>query len=245
MVAKEITSLQHKLVKNIIKLRTKREFREEKGYVFVAGKKMVHELAEDFFPQILFFTDKEPKEKAKEKVKVFDTVMKKMTGLPSPENLAAVFHLPSPRSLDVKSHVLVLDEIHDPGNLGTLFRTALGLKWDGIILTPHTVDPFNEKAVRASRGAVFHLPFCTMPKKSILPFAKENGLKPFIADIDGEGAPKTAPPKALLILSSESQGADFTFQKNCSKISLSMTPKVESYNVAASGSILLYLLRNR
>eukprot|EP00466_Bigelowiella_natans_P019351 jgi/Bigna1/128003/aug1.5_g2711 len=57
--------------------------------------------------------------------------------------------------------LIILDGIQDPGNLGTLLRTALGLGWDGAFLLKNTCDPFNQKAIRAARGACFRLPLYT------------------------------------------------------------------------------------
>jgi len=241
MLPKEITSAQHKLVKTLVRLRDNRAFRQEKKLILVVQEKMVRELSQTLPIEILIFTDKNPSLSSKDLIKTTPQILKKITGLPSNESIAACFSLPKEQDLTKTDSLLILDEIRDPGNVGTLFRSALALGRKGIILTPNTVDPFNDKALRASKGAVFHLPFQHLEKKEIL---KLPSL--LIADLEGEDADgMTFTSPSSLILSNESRGADSVFCKSCPKVKINMNSQVESLNVATSGSILLYLMRPR
>ncbi len=236
MVTKKITSLQHPLIKHFVQLRLERTYREETQQVLVSGKSMVQELP----LEILMSTEPVLGTQAKEKYLVSEAILKKITGLNQPDGFAGVVALPPPQELRQKKFLLILDQIADPGNLGTLLRTALALKWDGVILTPGTVDLFNDKALRAAKGATFHLPYARLSIEEIA----EMKTHFFIADLEGKVLQNTSfmPPLAL-ILSNESRGPRSWFEKIAHKITIPMAKDVESLNVATSGAILLYAMR--
>ncbi len=151
-------SLQHPLVKKCVGLRTDKAVRDHSKTILLIGEKMVRELSQRIQLHTLITT--EPSEiRAQEHYVVTDSILKKITGLPAPDGFVAIAPFPQPQSLENKKRLLILDRISDPGNLGTLLRTALALNWDGVIFTPGTVDPFNDKALRASKGALFSLPY--------------------------------------------------------------------------------------
>jgi TrmH family RNA methyltransferase len=242
MLAKTITSLQHPLVKYFVELRKEKSIREEKKEVLLAGEKLVRELSEKEPLSVLMTLDEAPEIRAKDRYLVSEEILKKVTGLEKPDGFAASFPMPPEQNLENKKALLILDRLSDPGNLGTLFRTALALGWEGIWLTPGTVDPFNDKALRAARGATFWLPFAWKTPEEIAAWSKFHGACLYTADLEGESIDEISPPKgpAALILSSESHG---TGQWPSRKITIPMGPHVESLNVAASGAILLYALR--
>lgn len=236
MVAKKITSLQHPLVKRWNRLRLEKSYREETQRVLIAGKKMASEL-----PVEVLISLEESNIRAKENYIVTEEILAKITGLKSSDGFAAEVLLPKEQDVSKKKFLLILDQISDPGNLGTLIRTALALNWDAIVLTPGTVDPFNDKALRASKGAVFHLPFARLDVKEIVKWKRNF----FTADVEGTPLEKAKiePPLAL-ILSSEGSGPGSWSEKLASKITIPMHKDVESLNVAASGAILLYAMRH-
>jgi TrmH family RNA methyltransferase len=166
--------------------------------------------------------------------------LKKITGLNQPDGYAAELALPPLQKMEGKKFLLVLDEIADPGNLGTLLRTALALGWEGVIVTPGTVDLFNDKALRAGKGAQFHLPLARLNAEEIA--AME--LNFYTADLEGKSLDhaKFKSPLAL-ILSSEGHGSKDWSNQIAQKITIPMSRVVESLNVAASGAILLYAMR--
>lgn len=244
MLTKHIQSLQHKLVKEAVQIRKNRRARREKNQALVVGEKMVKEISKHFLPKALFSLEPQTL-KAENSYTVSKEVLKKITGVPAPDKMAALFPLPN-HSLGKKDHLLILDEIEDPGNLGTLFRTSLGLKWDGIFLTPKTTDPFSEKALRASKGSVFFQPYAYMEKDALKNLLEKSSYEVFLADIHGKDPEKLVKKKkTALILSAESKGVSEEFIPISQKISLPMDSSIESYNVASAGSILLYLLRER
>lgn len=235
MLTKKIDSLQHPLVKRWVKLRTERSYREETQAVLVVGKKIVREIP----VKILISTTPGPGVH----YLVTDEILKKITGLNQPDGYAAEVEIPKPQMLFGLKYLLILDRIADPGNLGTLLRTALALNWEGVIVTPDTVDLFNDKALRAAKGATFRLPYTCLTHEEIAEFIRKNGIHAFTADTDGKPFEQTSfkPPLAL-ILSNESTGPAHDIGQ---KITIPMSGSMESLNVAAAGAILLYAMRSR
>lgn len=236
MVAKKITSLQHPNVLYWVSLRENARLRKEKKSILIAGKALVKEA-----PIEILITSKElPSIKAQERYIVTEEILKKITGLKNPDGFAAIAKCPEPQDLSKKKFLVILDKISDPGNLGTLLRTALALGWEGVIVTPTTVDLFNDKVLRAAKGAHFHLPYARLSIDAI----KKLKIELFTADIKGKELDRVSfkGPRAL-ILSNETHGPDPKFSASLQKITIPMSPMVESLNVAASGAILLYAMR--
>jgi TrmH family RNA methyltransferase len=243
MVAKEILSVQHPLIKRMVSLRLEKKSREKEGAVLLSGKKMISDLSRIVSFELLFYLDEPLPFPAKESIRVSPSVLKKITGLEEPDGWAAVAPLPPPRSLEKKNSILILDRLSDPGNLGTLWRTAFGLGWEGIWLTPGTVDPFNDKALRAARGTTFQLPYDWVEPEKILTWGKERHAHIYVADLEGPSPDqiKKNPPLALVLSTEGSGRARWT--NSLPPITIPMEKSLESLNVACAGSILLYTLR--
>ena len=247
MQAKEITSLQHPIVKHLVQLRTDRAHRLESGTALISGNKLIEELA-SYAPLKTLIIEKnytpEVEIPAKEIFIVTAEMMKKISGLQSPEPLAAEILLPPPANLKGKQFLLGLDGINDPGNLGTLLRTALALGWEGVFITKGSVDPFNEKALRAAKGATFHLPLCYGDLKELNQLIESNNMHVYLADMRGEPIEKmTIKSPILLLLGSESHGIQSSLKKQFQSVSIPMNKKMESLNVAIAGAILMYQLK--
>lgn len=239
MQPKEIMSAQHPFVKEWVELRLDKKAREQAGSLLLVGEKMVRELSSRIKLSALITLERSNLP-AETHYIVTEAILQKITGLKNPDGWAAVAPLPPPSPFRKQERILILDQIQDPGNLGTLLRTALALDWDGVIFTPGTVDPFNDKALRASKGALFHLPYQSQTIEEI----KQTIEAPIlIADLDGENLAdcKIAPPLAL-VLSHEGTGPSPELEKKGKKIQIPMQNGVDSLNVAASGAIFLYTL---
>lgn len=241
MVTKNLISLQHPFVKYLVSLRQDKALRKTERKVLVSGKNLVSDLlASGIACQALFLTDKafpypDP-------YHVSEEVMRKITGLPHPDGVAALICLPSWQELRSCSSLLVLDGISDPGNLGTLLRTALALGWEGVFFLEGGCDPFNDKALRAAKGATFHL---RLQEGSWEDFLELSSLfTVYIADKKGEPLPpKTLQPPYALILSHEAKGARKEAKQLFHPLTIPMRPTMESLNVASAGAILLYMLQ--
>lgn len=239
MVSKEISSVQHPIIKEWVSLRLERSARQESGSVLLLGEKMVREMAGRVEFKAVISTVAAPEIRAKERYLVTDSVMQKISGMGSTDGFAAIAPLPKTADVIGCRRLLILDRLADPGNLGTLLRSALALNWDGVIFTPGTVDPFNDKALRASKGALFFLRYAYKTAEEVA----ELPHTPYLADLDGTPLKKVKPEGAVaLILSNEGAGAAPWAEKWARKIAIPMHNGVESLNVASSGAILLYEL---
>ena len=241
MLPKLITSLQHPLIKHLIKLRQSSTYRQEAQSLFIVGKKMILErkflkslfIAEDQPPPPCLFFD--------QLYTIPKSFFKKISGVNSPEPFAAEVTLPLPSSLVNKQKILALDGVQDPGNVGTLIRTALALGFDGLFLVKGSADLFNEKVLRAAKNAAFNIPYQIGSQSSLWELIQTGGFFPYAGDLKGRDPSKMSFSKPLvLILSHEGQGLSKQTKEKATLLSIDMVNEVESLNVAISGGILMY-----
>jgi RNA methyltransferase, TrmH family len=247
MITREITSLQHSIIKHLVKIRTSREYRHLEKSALITGIKAVKEIA-SLFPLRTLLIGKGatiPKEiKAEKTFFVTESILKKVTGLENPEPLAAEVPIPLQAELNHKNFLLVLDGVSDPGNLGTLLRTALALGWDGAFITSDSTDPFNEKALRAAKGATFRLPLRIGSWQELSTLIQKNKMHVYVADVKGERlVTKKIHTPIVLVLGNESHGATLTAKENYTSITIPMNENAESLNVAIAGAILMYTIK--
>ncbi len=240
MLTKEINSLQHPIVKTFVKLRTSRKFRYAQKRVVIAGIKQVVEAPH--IETLLVKKGEPPVSLAKEVFVVTDAILKKITGLETPEPMAAIVPMPDWSPLTGKNAILALDGISDPGNLGTLLRSALALGWGGAFLTETCVDPFNDKALRSAKGATFNLPLKIGDINELTALIRNENFTPLVADMGGAPLSEVSNiSKPLLILGNEAKGVSEELKERYQKISVPIQG-IESLNVSAAGSILMYNL---
>lgn len=245
MDSKEIFSSQHPLVKHLVKLRENRQYRYSSGRVLISGFKLIQELSEQFaLRTLLIEKGSNLRIKAKECFEIPAHLFKKITGLENPEPIAAEIDMPFSSDLLGTSFLLILDGVSDPGNLGTLLRTAKALGWDGAFLTAGSADPYNEKAIRAAKGATFTLPWRQGSFEELAEIVQKNNMTLFAADAAGEDfadCPTTIP--LALALGNEGHGLDPQLKNRATLIAIPMRGQMESLNVATAGAIMMYQLR--
>lgn len=138
---------------------------------------------------------------------------------------------------------LVVDSLQDPGNVGTLIRTAKACGFESVFLVD-SVSVTNSKLIRSSVGAVFNIKVFSMKKEEFLKFAKENNLKLLCCDMDGENIFhfKIGFPVGVVV-GNEGQGVSEAMEKICyQKVKIPMSEGIESLNAGVSGSIIMYQL---
>ena len=142
-------------------------------------------------------------------------------------------------------NIIVLANISDPGNLGTIFRTSAWYGIKSVLLTSKTVDPFNFKSMRAAMGAHFYFDYIIRDNNiAILEFLNKENFCTFCADLDGEDISivKTN-QKWAIILGSEAHGISKDF-KDFNKITIKKSGKIESLNVSVACGIILEQISN-
>jgi len=167
-------------------------------------------------------------------------LLQKVSETETPQGILAVLEftdLPIPDSLNF---ILIPDQIRDPGNLGTLFRTAAAAGVQAVLLPPETADAFAPKVVRAGMGAHFRLPIHSMTWDEIE--AQTQGLQIFLADMDGTACWTLDLRQPLaLIVGNEAEGASAEGRKLATrKICIPMAGSVESLNAGVAGSVLMF-----
>lgn len=225
-------------IKLLQQLVRSKKAREEEGLLVIEGDKVVQELyrAGDL---VTLITDDPAYEGKKNCQVVKPEVIERISTTRSPQHCLGIARMPQPSDLKGKRWVLVLDKLQDPGNVGTLIRCAYALGWDGVFLVEPVCDLFNDKALRAARGASLKFPYRTGSIEEMVVMAKENGSDIILADVEGE-EPRKAETPVWLVLGSEGQGVTKIPFK---RISIPLKKGFESLNVATAGSILLYALK--
>lgn len=180
-----------------------------------------------------------------------DYELERLCDTESPQGVLAVARKSARRLSDLEpahdATLLILDHLADPGNLGTLVRTAAGLGLSWVVALPGTVDPWNPKAVRASAGALFRIPVSQERWPATLVWLRQHDFAILCADPDGaplrRGDPR--PARVALVLGNEPRGLSAAVVSACDRrVAVDLPGRVESLNVAIAGAILLDRLRN-
>lgn len=246
---KRITSGNHPLVKHLVKLRQNRDYRYEHRSLVIEGIKPIEELGRHVrFKLIATYNEAMIPlgTEADEILIVNDVVMKKISGMQSPEGLVVEIAMPEPASLKGFNYLLALDGVSDPGNIGSILRSALALGWEGVFILNDSCDPFNDKALRSARGATFHLPLAWGSLDQLKDLIKLNDLQPVVADIDGKELKELeGSHPILLVMGNEAHGPSKEIKSFCEAVTIAMPGSMESLNVAVAAGILMYTLRRR
>ncbi|XP_020240259.1 uncharacterized protein LOC109819083 isoform X2 [Cajanus cajan] len=279
---KLITSASNPFVKHCLKLRNCSSYRRSHASALVVGATPIREICRfreslqdgSVLMDCLVLPDKAEIPDGLDKctasiVRVSSVVMKKLSGLQTTDSLDAIALMKIPASFfnvdsDQKNwqkwfptahRILVLDGIQDPGNLGTLLRSALAFRWDGVFLLPGCCDPFNEKALRASRGASFQLPVVSGNWSNLESLKEEFQMKMLAGHPEHEGLVKPvcllspsfcdsiSDTPLCLVLGSEGSGLSENSLQECELVSIAMAGEYESLNVSVAGGIFLYMLQ--
>jgi TrmH family RNA methyltransferase len=143
------------------------------------------------------------------------------------------------------SVVLVLDAVQDPGNVGTMLRSALALGAAGLVALKGTAELTNPKVLRGSMGALFRLPSVATTAEEFLSWRAERGLELWIAAADGEPVRRSnggsRRPGIALVVGNEGAGVSPPLEAAASRrVAIPLAPGVESLNVGVAAGILLY-----
>jgi len=167
----------------------------------------------------------------------------------SPQGVLAIAKIPEYSLSDLaargKLRILVLDAVQDPGNVGTIVRTAAALSIDATVALPGTVDLWNAKVVRAAMGGSFRTPVLHCSADELFDSLDTHGIELWGAEMDGVSVDSLdAPEKLALAVGNEGAGLSSNVRAKASRlVSLPISSAVESLNVSVATGILLYQLR--
>ncbi len=242
---KEITSRNNPLVKDIVALHQAKQ--RKKAHQFIAeGIRTCSTLVNAGYQPITVFVvetlfDQAKKFIAEEKIiLVSATVMKKISTATTPSGLLALFPIPPAPSLAQLTPGIVLVQINNPGNMGTLIRSAAAMNKTAVVVI-EGVDPWHPKVIQASAGTIGLITIFQLSWQELI---QNKGSLQLCALVVSHGRQPSEVnlSNALLVIGSEATGIPQDWLDNCDeKLTLSMPGKIESLNASVSGSIALYL----
>ena len=260
-----IESLQNEQVKYVVSLQ-RHKAREEAQLFVVEGWRFVEEAVLRNAPikKVFVCPEREPlkwqilqkslDERGIPFEEVDKRVLRKMSATEEPQGILAVVRQTTytwaDLQLDQNSVLLIIDGIQDPGNLGTILRTALASGVRYVCMTPGTVDLYNPKVLRSTMGAIFSLVLLPgLRSEDILGFCRDRGLSVLMGDIQGTSVYHTnlADGPLALVVGNEGNGPSPSFRSaDVQYVTIPMAQDVESLNVAIATGILLYeIVRQR
>ena len=228
---KLITSIQHK------------KYRQEHQLFIAEGVKVIQELLQsNFVLEHLFVTEAIFEQvNSAQKTAIKEPDMKRISALSSPSSCLALFKIPAPSKINEKGLIVALDDIRDPGNLGTIIRLC---DWFGVtqlVCSPETVDVYNPKVIQATMGSITRVNISYVDLKA---FFSKTTLPVYGTFMDGKNVYKEDLPKeCILLLGNEANGISSELEKAAkNKIAIprfGTMQQTESLNVATATAILL------
>ncbi|MBI3162179.1 MAG: RNA methyltransferase [Chloroflexi bacterium] len=256
-----ITSNQNPKIKLARSLFGRAKERHEAGAFVAEGVRLVEEAAGAKWPFRFVLFDETLSERGRLLVEglksrrvdveeVSESVMKSLSDTETPQGILAVLELaqlPILRQAQdgVPNHpdfLLIPDQIRDPGNLGTLLRSAIAAGVQAVLIPPETTDAFAPKVVRSGMGTHFRLPIISMNWEEIERFCESASQRIYLADMGGQPCWETDLRQSLaLIVGGEAEGASESAKGlTDQRISIPMSGKMESLNAGVAGSVLMF-----
>ena len=181
-----------------------------------------------------------------ETVFVSDGVMDAIASAKTPQNLCAVVQTPDtacPKAFP-EGMIVVLDRLQDPGNVGTIIRTADALGACGVLLSPDCADPFSPKALRAAMGSTYHLPVWIGALPDALDRLKAQDFVCVCGHLKGSETLPLIGRRTALVIGNEGQGVSEETAAKCTLYRMPMRGRAESLNAAVFAALLMQTVRN-
>ena len=252
-----ISSISNQQVKEITKLQKQPKYRKASSLFIAEGFKMLKEAAENgclVKTYISEFVLEKKHENLEWLCKEFpyetvsDQVFRQLSGTVTTQGILGIVKQPSYSITDIlddKKHIwLLLDDIRDPGNLGTIMRTAEGAGMSAVIMGKGTADLFNPKTVRSTMGAIFRMPFVYVDDiTEIIKQIKDNGYSVYGTAMKGSITYDMADytKGAGIVIGNEANGIqDSVLECITGSINIPMDGKLESLNAAVAAAVVMY-----
>lgn len=243
-----ITSLQNERVKGWRKLHNRKE-RWSSGLFFIEGYHLVEAACQSDFEIIEIIIQENnsiPDYCSSHSItRVTKRVFKHITETETPQGIAAVVKIKQ-KKYERKDQVLLIDGIQDPGNLGTIIRTADAAGFSLIVLGDGTVDMYNDKVLRATQGSIFHVPIIQANLNEKISILKNDGFTVWATGLNdainyNDVSPKE---KMALILGNEGAGVQSELMALADEVvNIPIYGSAESLNVSIAAGILMYYIK--
>lgn len=245
-----ITSLNNDKIKDYIKLKDKK-YRKMNKLFIIEGEHLVLEAYKKNLLKELILLDETVLNTVINVNTTYVTkeIMNKLTDLETPPNILGICEIKEESRLE-GDRFLLLDNVQDPGNLGTIIRSAKAFNIDTIILSKDTVDLYNPKVVRSTQGIMFHINIIYADLEEVINDLKKKSIKIFGTDVESGMTPCSIPStdkeKFALVMGNEGNGVKDSIKSLCDEnLYIKMNNEVESLNVAVATSIILYEMNRR
>lgn len=232
-----INSESNEKYKYLNKLK-KKKYRKKFNSFIVESIKIVEQIPDDFECEFVFVNEDMKDYKTDFKKIVFSNkLFDKLSLLENPEGVSALLKIKKEKEIS-SDKILLLDHMQDPGNLGTIIRSAEAFSFKDIILVNNCVDLYNEKTIRASMGSIFRLNFLELNIDDLINF---KDYKLILADMNGKSVDYyKSCDKIILAIGNEANGISKSLRDLSNDfVSIKMDGKIESLNAAIAASILM------
>jgi TrmH family RNA methyltransferase len=249
-----ISSRENSVIKEARKLKD-RKHRDENKQFLAEGLRFVSEaLGSDFEVSSLFLSEDmaakwgalgiEDKIKVETKVfKLSNRIFKEISFTEHPQGIAAVVNMQSRETKAAEGFFVLADRVQDPGNLGTIIRSAHASNALGVIITKGTVDVYNDKVLRSTMGSIFHVPVIEDRDLSYLKALRAEGFKMVVSSLETENDFFKADLTGKVIIAVGNEGAGISpelMDMADIKVKIPMPGGAESLNVSAAASIMMF-----
>lgn len=250
-----ITTNQNKQIKQILKLKKSARERRKQQLFLVEGIRMFREIPGERLYKA--YATEEFYEEHREIFQgivpemVSSQVMKEISDTMTPQGVLALVRMEETKAEDVVKEgdlLLVLENIQDPGNLGTILRTGEGAGIDGVLMSKDTVDIYNPKVIRSTMGSIFRVPFSYVEDmEALICLLKKSQIKTYAAHLDGTNYTKESYRRGTaFFIGNEGNGLSQELTDAADhKIKIPMSGKVESLNAAMAAGLLVYEARRQ
>lgn len=243
-----ITSVQNERVKLANALITGAKNRRKEGKIALEGVRLIQDAIErgGYTPDYILYDPKQVNVQALQPLtnQLFEAsaeVIKHVSATEQPQGIIGVFPMPTAKLPTKPQQILILDHLRDPGNLGTILRTAAGAGVDVVLLSPGCVDLYNDKVLRGGMGAHFRL---TIAERSWQDIRDLVGDAPvYLAEMSGDVAYDAVDWTAqyALIIGSEADGASPEAEALATaRVYIPMATETESLNAAVAAGVLMF-----
>lgn len=252
---KIVSSVNNPIVKDILKLKDKKN-RDDEGLFIVEGYHLVNEAYNAGLLKIVLSLNSDDlvKYDIEDKYLVNESIIKKISSTLNPQGIVGVSKVfnNSQNLLDLLKKpnlkIVILDDIADPGNMGTIIRTSAALGYDFIVSSLNSVDYYNEKTIRATQGALYKIPLFKENLVNFINLLKDNGILVYgcalynsinINEVKND-------KKIALVFGNEAHGiSNEILEITNSNIKIPMENDVESLNVSIAASIVMWNFKNK
>lgn len=253
MEIKKITSAQNEYIKKLVKLKEKKH-RDEMGLFIAEGEHLVEmALSSSFHIESLIMSydyyEKNSIKFSNDIILIPDSLILKISDAKTPQGVMAVLKMPKGADFNFCGKVIYCDNLQDPGNVGTIIRSADAFSFDAVILSSGCADVYSPKVIRSSQGSLFNITVITGADISCLKHAKKEGFFVTSTALYGDCVKLSdmkISKKHIFVIGNEGSGVSGDILDISDEIAyIPMTGRAESLNAGVASSILMYEVTTR